>query len=251
MTAPVAALLTPSAFEPRGKRPPPDRKARVRLWSVRHAALMERLYARFEAALVALGPLFARVGYARLERPVAALEAGVKGFLFDCRMCGDCVLSKTGMSCPMNCPKGLRNGPCGGVRADGNCEVYPGDGLRLGQGLRRQPRHAGRARHRRRPAAVEPRAERLLDLVASGARTGESGRMTPLARPHPHDIGADPSAPLVELPGHSSRGRLERVLRRGEFAVTAELSPPDSADADEVRKAARSLRGLGRRHQRH
>ncbi|TIW02654.1 MAG: methylenetetrahydrofolate reductase, partial [Mesorhizobium sp.] len=35
--------------------------------------------------------------------------------------------------------------------------------------------------------------------------------------------------PLDPLPGHTSRGRLERVLRRGEFAVTTELNPPDSA----------------------
>ena len=44
----------------------------------------------------------------------------------------------------------------------------------------------------------------------------------------------DPGALLDPLPGHSSRGRLERILRRGEFAVTAELNPPDSADPQEV-----------------
>jgi 5,10-methylenetetrahydrofolate reductase len=44
----------------------------------------------------------------------------------------------------------------------------------------------------------------------------------------------DPGAPLPPLPGHSSRGRLERVLREGKFAVTAELNPPDSADPQDV-----------------
>jgi len=44
----------------------------------------------------------------------------------------------------------------------------------------------------------------------------------------------DPGAPLPRLPGHVSDGRLERVLRSGRFAVTAELNPPDSADPREV-----------------
>ncbi len=35
-------------------------------------------------------------------------------------------------------------------------------------------------------------------------------------------------------PGHSSHGRLEHLLRRGVFAITAELNPPDSADPREV-----------------
>jgi hypothetical protein len=98
---------------------------RVRLWSVRHARGLNRFYRAFERALTALHPLFARLGYPRLEHPVAAIERSVKGLLFDCRMCGQCVLSSTGMSCPMNCPKNLRNGPCGGVRANGHCEVRP------------------------------------------------------------------------------------------------------------------------------
>jgi 5,10-methylenetetrahydrofolate reductase len=45
---------------------------------------------------------------------------------------------------------------------------------------------------------------------------------------------ADPGDPLPPLAGHSSRGRLERVLRAGRFAVTSELNPPDSADPREV-----------------
>jgi len=74
---------------------------------------------------VALAPLWRWIGYERLEAPFAFLERTVKGVLFDCKMCGQCVLSSTGMSCPMNCPKNIRNGPCGGVRSNGNCEVKP------------------------------------------------------------------------------------------------------------------------------
>jgi hypothetical protein len=97
----------------------------VRQWSVRHARGLNAFYKGFEAVLVALHPLFRLIGYQRLERPTAAVERSVKGLLFDCRMCGQCILSSTGMSCPMNCPKNLRNGPCGGVRANGHCEVRP------------------------------------------------------------------------------------------------------------------------------
>ena len=97
----------------------------VRRWSVRHARGLARLYTIVERLLVRLAPMFRWVGYSRFERPTAAVERVVKGLLFDCRMCGQCVLSSTGMSCPMNCPKQLRNGPCGGVRANGHCEVKP------------------------------------------------------------------------------------------------------------------------------
>jgi hypothetical protein len=97
----------------------------VRQWSVRHSKGLNAFYKGFEALLVALHPLFRLIGYQRLERPTAAVERSVKGLLFDCRMCGQCILSSTGMSCPMNCPKNLRNGPCGGVRANGHCEVRP------------------------------------------------------------------------------------------------------------------------------
>jgi methylenetetrahydrofolate reductase (NADPH) len=42
------------------------------------------------------------------------IEITIKGPLFGCRMCGNCLLQETAFICPMECPKGLRNGPCGG-----------------------------------------------------------------------------------------------------------------------------------------
>ena len=52
-----------------------------------------------------------------------------------------------------------------------------------------------------------------------------------------------PGYPLPILPGHTSPGRLERVLRAGQFAVTTELAPPDSADPQEVYDRARIFDG--------
>ncbi len=52
-----------------------------------------------------------------------------------------------------------------------------------------------------------------------------------------------PGYPLPILPGHTSPGRLERLLRGGVFAVTTELDPPDSADPEDVYRRARAYDG--------
>jgi hypothetical protein len=79
-----------------------------------------------------LDPNFFWRGIARILEKVPFLyklfsagEARTKGFLFGCRMCGQCALPTTAYACPQSCPKQLRNGPCGGAGIDGACEVYP------------------------------------------------------------------------------------------------------------------------------
>lgn len=70
-------------------------------------------------------PWLKRISPRLSERVLHRAEQVGKGYLFNCQMCGQCILHSTGMTCPMTCPKNLRNGPCGGVRADGRCEVIP------------------------------------------------------------------------------------------------------------------------------
>jgi len=57
------------------------------------------------------------------RRLLAKTERVVKGPIFGCRMCGNCLLQETAFICPMECPKGMRNGPCGGVTPEKNCYV--------------------------------------------------------------------------------------------------------------------------------
>jgi methylenetetrahydrofolate reductase (NADPH) len=56
------------------------------------------------------------------RRTLAAVERMVKGPLWGCRMCGNCLLQETAYICPMECPKGARNGPCGGSTSE-HCYV--------------------------------------------------------------------------------------------------------------------------------
>jgi len=98
---------------------------RMRSWSVRNARRLKALYHGLEATLAFMSPLLRWIGYQRLDKPFLFLEKISKGFLLDSQSCGQCIVGFTGLSCPMNCPKTMRNGPCGGVRADGSCEVKP------------------------------------------------------------------------------------------------------------------------------
>ena len=94
-------------------------------WLRNHPQLLERAYRSSHSAFGFLQPLFERLGYERVDRWLRGPEEFGKKIIFDCQMCGQCILHSTGMTCPMTCPKNLRNGPCGGVRANGHCEVKP------------------------------------------------------------------------------------------------------------------------------
>lgn len=90
-------------------------------WLQDHPAWLESAYAATAHGLRPFRRWLRRGGW--VESALVAAEELGKGMVFDCRMCGSCVLHSTGMTCPMVCPKNMRNGPCGGVQEDGRCEI--------------------------------------------------------------------------------------------------------------------------------
>ena len=184
---------------------------RLRLFAIRHSRWFEWIYKRVEQVMVVLDPLFSKIGYDRVERPVALVERGVKSLLFDCQMCGQCVLSSTGMSCPMNCPKQLRNGPCGGVRPGAFCEVKPE--MKCVWALAWDG--ASRMRDGGKIAEVLPPVERNLAgssswlrvsrEKAAALREAREARRTAVARAFPGARQTEPStAPLAEEPARAT-----------------------------------------------
>ncbi len=202
----------------------------VRLWSVRHAAGLKRLYDCFSRLAPLLAPIARLLGSQRLEALLRPLERGAKGVFFDCRMCGQCVLSATGMACPMNCAKEMRNGPCGGVRADGHCEVRPALRCAWVEATAGAKRVA--PDHQAHPTPLLP----AVDQRKRGSSTWIQlvhGRKDPAFQP---PVGARTTPEAEESP-------LEAACRSGRFVVTVEIAPPDSADPAVLLARAERFRG--------
>jgi methylenetetrahydrofolate reductase (NADPH) len=203
----------------------------VRLWSVRHARGLRRLYVFFSRLAPVLAPLVRWLGPRRAQAVLHPIEHATKRFMFDCRDCGQCVLSATGMACPMNCPKQMRNGPCGGVRADGTCEVDPRMRCVWVEATDGTKRIA--ADHLAHPTPLLPAIDARNAGRSSWIRVIE-GSPEPVFQP-----------PVGERTTAESRlGVFERACRSGDFAVTVELTPPDSADPQALLERAARFAGL-------
>ena len=153
----------------------------VRTWLQDYPAPLVFAWRITEAVTKPMKPIFERVGIERSSWLMNPVEITIKHLLFNCQECGQCVLHFTGMTCPMTCPKQIRNGPCGGVRLNGKCEVYPERDCVWVKGIERIPRTPwGREIYRLNPP-VDWRLEGLatwvtmptgLDQVTTGSEQG-------------------------------------------------------------------------------
>ncbi len=153
-----------------------------------------------------------------IHRSASAVERLIKGAIFDCKMCGQCLLSHTAFVCPMNCPKGLRNGPCGGT-IDGKCEVVPERPcvwMRILE--KRGSAWTGQPQPLHAPFDLALLGSSSVWNLLSGA-----DRVTRLSR-------KPPAGGLSRKGPSRTPSRLERALRSG-FAITSEVRSPRTEDA--------------------
>ena len=175
------------------------------------------------------------------RRALARVERAFKGPVYGCMMCGNCLLQETAFICPMECPKGLRNGPCGGStpeicyvdetrpcvwykifersfakgREEKLLEVLPPldwdqVGTETWAGVYRQVREVG----------FDPFFKGMRKKATRPA-TRESV-FRPIRQPDWWQGDDRYHAPAYEEPASD----LERQLRAGEFVVTSEVAPP-------------------------
>ncbi|MDQ8183672.1 methylenetetrahydrofolate reductase C-terminal domain-containing protein [Pelagicoccus sp. SDUM812005] len=139
---------------------------------------------------------------------IYTVEKWIKEKAFGCQTCGQCILTHTKLICPMNCPKGLRNGPCGGT-LDGKCEVIPE--------IECVWTRIEKKKTQKQDGIHLPPDPKLLNTASYVNFVNGKDRKTRL----PQDF-VDTS----EIPASS---RLARKMYRGEFVVTLEIASPLTA----------------------
>ena len=187
------------------------------------------------------------------RRLLASLEKAVKGPLFGCRMCGNCMLQETAFICSMECPKGVRNGPCGGSTPE-NCYV---DDTRPCMWYKIYDRAFKMGREEMLLEVLPPLdwdkvgTETWGDVVTQVGKIGVKNTVTgllardPMNRATTWDMIFRPVRQPEWWSGDSQYhppayeepvSELERRLKAGEFVVTSEVAPPMTISTNKLCK---------------
>ena len=187
------------------------------------------------------------------NRILIRLEMLYKGPLWGCRQCGNCLLQETAFICPMECPKGLRNGPCGGSTAE-HCyvdETRPCIWYKIYERSFQMGREnlllevlppldwelvgseqLGRLSHQVKTIGIKKVARGLLSTNKTTRQHTWDGIFRPVRQPVWWNGDSDYHPPRYE----EAVSNLERRLKAGEFVVTAEVQPPQTASTKKLKQ---------------
>ena len=193
------------------------------------------------------------------KRALASIELAVKGPLFGCRMCGNCLLQETALICPMECPKGLRNGPCGGSTPE-RCyvdESRPCIWYKIYERSFKLGREAlllevlppldwNKAGTDAWSDVFDQAGKMGIKNIAAGLTSGKAGSVSqtldsifrPVRQPDWWQGDSEYHAPKYSEPA----SELERRLKAGEFVVAAEVTPPLSINTDKLKQNIEMLK---------
>lgn len=195
------------------------------------------------------------------NRILIRLEMLYKGPLWGCRQCGNCLLQETAFICPMECPKGLRNGPCGGSTAE-HCyvdETRPCIWYKIYERSFQMGREnlllevlppldwelvgseqLGRLSHQVKTIGIKKVARGLLSTNKTTRQHTWDGIFRPVRQPVWWNGDSDYHPPRYE----EAVSNLERRLKAGEFVVTAEVQPPQTASTKKLKQNIELLKDV-------
>jgi len=151
-----------------------------------------------------------------------------------CQLCGECLLDITGGICPVTrCSKSLLNGPCGGS-VNGKCEINPDVECGWQLIIERLEKRGELDRLKKIIMPKDWSTSRDGGLRKFKIFSEKENKALPLFM--------EKGAEIEKKTDYVSRSRLEKVLRKGKFAVTAELGPPKGADPEAVKKKGEILK---------